>query len=128
MCYSRLYQGIDMDHYMQHIRVMHEKFEIDGEFTPEEKDFRYECMLEEVNEYMVANDREDELDALVDLAVFLFGTVDRMGFNDSFYRAYVRVSKANLEKELGPNNKRGGFKLDLRKPEGWTPPDLSDLV
>jgi predicted HAD superfamily Cof-like phosphohydrolase len=117
-----------MDHYMQHIKVMHEKFQIEGEFTQEEKDFRYECMLEEVNEYRVANNREDELDALVDLAVFLFGTVDRMGFNDNFYRAYVRVSKANLEKELGPNNKRGGFKLDLRKPEGWVPPNLSDLV
>lgn len=117
-----------MDHYMQHVRLMHEQFEISGEFTPEEKQFRYDCMLEEVDEYRAAKTREDELDALVDIAVFLFGTVDRMDFTDVFYRAYVRVMKANLDKVVGPNTKRGGYQRDLQKPEGWVPPNLSDLV
>lgn len=128
MCYSRLYQGINMDHYMQHIRLMHDKFDINGAFSDEEKQFRYACMLEEVNEYLEAKTREDELDALVDIAVFLFGTVDRMALTDVFYRAYVRVMKANLDKVVGPNTKRGGYQRDLQKPEGWIPPDLSDLA
>ncbi len=113
---------------MQHVRLMHDKFDINGAFTDEEKQFRYSCMLEEVNEYREAKTREDELDALVDIAVFLFGTVDRMALTDVFYRAYVRVMKANLKKVVGPNTKRGGYQRDLRKPEGWVPPDLSDLV
>lgn len=117
-----------MDHYFQRIQLMHDKFEIEGEFTPEEKQFRYECMLEEVTEYLEAKTREDELDALVDIAVFLFGTVDRMGFTENFYRAYCRVMSANMGKEVGPNAKRGGYKKDLVKPEDWQPPELSDLV
>ena len=114
--------------YMKHIRDMHNKFEINGSFSDEEKEFRYQCLLEEVNEFKDATTREDELDALVDIAVFLFGTVDRMAFDDVFYRAYCRVMKSNLDKRVGSNAKRGSYKKDLVKPEGWQAADLTDLV
>ena len=42
--------------------------------------------------------------------------------------AFRRVNAANAAKELGPLTKRGSFELDLVKPEGWTAPDLRDLV
>lgn len=70
---------------------------------------------------------ENQFDALIDLAVFTIGTADRQNF--PWDKGFERVMKANLQKELGSNgNKRGGFKRDLVKPEGWSAPDLSDLV
>ena len=45
-----------------------------------------------------------------------------------FEEAFERVMIANCQKEIGQNQKRGSFQLDLVKPKGWTAPDLSDLV
>lgn len=110
---------------------MHEKFGISSkfiEFSKEEKKFRIACLLEEVEEYKVADNPEEELDALVDLIVFALGTVERQGWNEVFIEAFQRVMYANMNKLLGPNTKRGGFALDLKKPDGWTPARLDDLV
>ncbi len=92
-----------------------------------EKKFRVDAMLEEVREYESASSLEDELDALVDVVVFALGTAYRQGLHQ-FERAFHRVISANSQKVVGPNQKRGAFELDLIKPEGWVPPDLSDLV
>lgn len=114
------------------VREMHEKFGINHaelpNFDQAEKDFRIACLQEELDEYRDAEKPEDELDALVDMMVFLFGTVERQGFEKVFYRAFARIMHANMQKQLGPNNKRGGFSIDLQKPEGWQAPDLSDLI
>lgn len=72
-------------------------------------------------------DLEAQFDALLDLAVFTMGTADRQNF--PWDEGFRRVMMANLKKELGSNgSKRGGFKRDLVKPQGWKAPDLSDLV
>lgn len=97
-------------------------------FSNGEKHFRLTAMQEELDEYFESNTRVDELDALVDLQVFLLGTVYRQGFEDVFEEAFKRVMEANAKKECGTLAKRGNFKIDLVKPEGWTPPDLRDLV
>lgn len=111
------------------VRTMHQNFELDEvEFSHDEFRFRVSAMIEELSEFVAANNKEDQLDALVDLAVFLFGTVDRMGFNDVFDEAFSRVMASNMEKTLGPNQKRGSFQLDLVKPQGWEPANLKDLV
>jgi len=36
--------------------------------------------------------------------------------------------RANCNKEVGTNAKRGNFSIDLVKPEHWHAPDLTDLV
>ena len=116
--------------FIDFIKEMHEKFGINCEevqFTPDEKSFRISAMLEEVAEYAVAKTPEEELDALVDLVVFALGTAERQGFLDLFKRAFYRVMEANMAKELGPNQKRGGFALDLVKPEGWEPANIQQL-
>lgn len=70
---------------------------------------------------------EDQFDALLDLAIFTMGTADRQ--NLPWDNGFERVMEANMAKELGQNgDKRGGFKRDLVKPEGWRPPILSDLI
>ena len=56
------------------------------------------------------------------------GTAERQGMLEVFDEAFKRVILANCKKEIGQNQKRGSFQLDLVKPEGWTAPDLSDLV
>lgn len=124
--------------------------------TQEEYVFRITAMMEELLEYTNAcssnfstkekldsimfqfknilnntefdnEDLEDQFDALLDLAVFTIGTADRQNF--PWDEGFMRVMEANMGKELGSNgDKRGGFKRDLIKPDGWKAPDLSDLV
>lgn len=116
---------------LKQVSEMHKKFGITPDkvtFYQAEKEFRIMCLREEIQEYEDANNPADELDALVDLMVFALGTVDRQGFAHVFEEAFRRVMEANCKKEVGPNKKRLGFQIDLVKPEGWTAPDLSDLV
>ena len=113
------------------IKEMHEYFGIACEaipFSDNEKAFRFAAMTEEVNEYNDATTAADELDALVDLTVFALGTAERMGMLHVFKEAFNRVMWANMQKQIGPQQKRGNFQLDLVKPDGWTSPDLTDLV
>ena len=111
------------------IMLLHDKFNITGiKFTPEEKKFRIAAMEEELQEYIDATTKADELDALIDLLVFTLGTIDRQFGLDILDVAFNRVMAANLSKELGPNNKRGSFALDLVKPVDFIPPKLDDLV
>jgi|TARA_R100001463_G_scaffold15313_3_gene40019 predicted HAD superfamily Cof-like phosphohydrolase len=113
------------------VRDLHLQFGINHEripFTQEEKDFRTLAMIEEVNEYMNAETKHDELDALIDVVVFALGTAERQGMLDVFKEAYLRVMEANSKKEIGQNAKRNNFKIDLVKPEGWKAADLEDLV
>lgn len=113
------------------VKAMHQKFGITSNqvtFSGDEKLFRLKCLQEEIDEYEVAIKKEDELDALVDLVVFALGTAERQGMLDVFEEAFCRVMHANLMKQVGANKKRDSFTIDLVKPEGWTAPDLSDLV
>lgn len=114
------------------VKNMHRKFGISHEdlssFTDQERRFRIGAMLEELSEFTTAKTKEDELDALVDLVVFAFGTAERMGFGDVFQDAYERVMRSNLTKELGANNKRGSFQIDLVKGTDFVRADISDLV
>jgi hypothetical protein len=120
------------DIYMHLVKEMYKKFGIDYKSLPtqqNEKNFRIAALQEELDEFSDAEpNTADELDALVDMAVFLFGTVERLNYTEAFPEAYRRVMVSNMSKELGPNNKRGSFEIDIRKPEGFKPADLEDLV
>jgi hypothetical protein len=96
-------------------------------------DFRLTCLREEVNELEDAlniGNPEGVLDALVDLIYFAFGTVRAFGLGSIFGEAWRRVHEANLKKvrvERAEQSKRGST-FDVVKPDGWTAPDLSDLI
>ena len=114
---------------------MHNKFGLQQESKPQplseaEKTFRIVALREEVTEYEEAVTLEDELDALVDLQVFLLGTVHRHGMHEVFQEAFNRVMQANLQKEVANSAEasKRGFARDLIKPAGWTAPCLKDLV
>lgn len=114
------------------VKTMHEKFQITSDnvkvFSEEEKRFRICAMQEELDEYKEAEAREDQLDALIDLVVFALGTAERQGLLEVFEEGFNRVMTANMQKELGQNQKRGSFQLDLVKPKGWVAPEHTDLV
>ena len=112
---------------MDLVKAMHQKFGLENTTGPsdlseEEKQFRSDAMLEELHEYMAADTLVDQYDALLDLIVFAVGTLERHGF--PLLAGFEKVMEANMAKELGQNGeKRGGFKRDLVKPEGWTAPE-----
>lgn len=92
------------------------------QLDPEERAFRVAALREELEEYANADTLVDEYDALLDLLVFLLGTFYRQGLPVS--PGYNEVMRCNMEKEVGSNgDKRGGFKADLVKPEGWVGPE-----
>ena len=109
------------------VKAMHKKFGLENASGPhdlveDEKKFRADAMLEELNEYIDATTLVDQYDALLDLIVFAVGTLERHGF--PLLAGFEKVMEANMNKELGQNgNKRGGFKRDLVKPAGWTAPE-----
>lgn len=120
----------------QLVKDMHTKYGINYEGEPrilerEEKEFRFAGMHEEVHEFISpqnAGNIEEQFDALIDNMVFTLGTAERMGLLDRIEEGFHRVMECNMNKELGGNEKRNNFSLDLRKPEGWIGPDHSDLV
>ncbi len=68
------------------------------------------------------------LDALVDQTYIALGTAHLHGFN--FREAWARVHAANMKKK--PVVKRSestrSSPHDIVKPDGWQPPDHTDLV
>lgn len=99
--------------------------------TPENLQvFRTRFMIEELTEYVDAVARgsaADAFDALIDLVYVALGTAYLHGF--PFNSGWRRVQDANMEKVRGDavTSKRGSTH-DVVKPEGWQPPDLTDLV
>lgn len=112
---------------IKQLHTMHTKFGLDYNGEPrhlsyEEKAFRIAAMQEELNEFAEADDLVGQYDALIDLLVFCVGTMDRMGF--PLQEGFNTVMSCNLAKNVGQNGtKRGGFKADLVKPEGWQGPE-----
>lgn len=88
---------------------------------------RFRLLMEETTEYRAASTHEDRLDALVDLAYVLAGTIQAHGYAEIFSTAFERVHTANMLKEPGQKSTRPGMKHDATKPEGWQPPVLRDL-
>lgn len=122
-----------MNKMLQDIEAFHIKYQLQYKdrprFLPEElSKFRAKFIEEELDEYILATTLEDKFDALIDLVYVALGTAYLHGFD--FEEGWKRVHAANMAKvraQMADESKRG-TKFDVVKPEGWTPPDLSDLV
>jgi predicted HAD superfamily Cof-like phosphohydrolase len=113
----------------QDIKAFHEKFGLAYDGPPRDlpKDlasFRLGFIFEELDELIIAENKADQLDALVDLVYVVMGTAYLQGFD--FKEAWDRVHKANMAKIRGASKRSEGY--DVIKPEGWTAPDLRDLA
>lgn len=79
--------------------------------------------LAELFEALAEPDLVAQLDALVDMQYVLDGSFLTLGFGAVKDEAFHRVHEANMLKVVpeGPYER-------IRKPEGWVPPELVDLV
>ncbi len=122
--------------YFEDVKEFHEKFGVEptklgNMLKTEDQFFRLNTLLEELQEYLNGisqHDYEMALDSLVDLIWFACGTAHVHGFD--FDEAWKRVREANMAKvrATDASQSKRGTKLDIVKPEGWKPPDLSDLI
>lgn len=117
------------------VREFHEKFDVPmnqkpGPMEASTQEFRLNFMKEELREYeeaIAAGDMEKAFDSLIDLAYVVHGAALIHGF--PWAEGWHRVQAANMAKVAVRNTTGTGRHVtDVVKPEGWTPPDLSDLV
>lgn len=92
---------------------------------------RVQMMLEELREFIDAHEKEDiatAADSLVDLAYFVFGTAVMMGLPwDALFAEVHRANMAKVRVSNAEESKRLN-KLDVRKPDGWQPPDFTTIL
>jgi predicted HAD superfamily Cof-like phosphohydrolase len=92
---------------------------------------RVQMMVEELRELCEAQVRGDlpgMADALADLEYFVLGTAVMMGLpHDQVFEA---VHEANMQKVLcvSADESKRLNKLDVKKPEGWRPPDVAAIL
>jgi predicted HAD superfamily Cof-like phosphohydrolase len=132
------------------IKAFHEKFELQYNGPPRQlpeefAKFRTGFLGEELGEYAVDEETQEllvdlvkenlipkpldkQLDALVDLVYVALGSAYLQGFD--FDEAWRRVHEANMKKvrAMRTVDSKRGSTYDVIKPQGWSPPDLSDLV
>ena len=89
-----------------------------------------DLITEEYNELkdaIVANDRVEQLDALVDILVVTMGAIRAGGFDgEGAWKEVMDTNFAKIDAETGKVRKREDGKV--LKPEGWQPPQLAQFV
>ena len=115
------------------LRFMHKAYnftdrclDMDAKRKKQYLKFRGAFLQEELNELQLAinnNNKEEIVDALIDISVVALGTLDF--FNVDINKAWDAVLKANLNKEPGikPGRPNPYNLPDLIKPTYWTPPN-----
>ena len=82
---------------------------------------RYKWMLEELDEFMAAENVTEQADAMIDLIYFALGTLVEMGVRPE--RIFAAVQAANMAKLFPDGRPRYNELGKVIKPEGWEPPD-----
>ena len=85
---------------------------------------------EEFNELVTAetaNDKVEQLDALIDILVVTIGAIHSMGADaEGAWKEVMRTNFAKIDSETGKVRKREDGKV--LKPLGWTPPNLKPFI
>jgi predicted HAD superfamily Cof-like phosphohydrolase len=81
----------------------------------------------EFEQALLANDRVEQLDALIDILVVTIGAIHSGGFDaEGAWKEVMRTNFAKIDHETGKVRKREDGKV--LKPVGWTPPNLGPYV
>ena len=109
------------------VKVFHQTFNHPAPEKPVErledkrKEVRSSWMQEELDEYLLADNIYDEMDALCDLIYFAVGTAVELGIDPS--DVFGAIQRANMSK-LWPDGKPHYNEFNkVIKPKGWEPPD-----
>ena len=109
-----------------------DRFHIACDQNPSEANYKMYLSLidEEVAELVeavTADDKVEQLDALVDILVVTIGAIRAAGFDGAgAWQEVMRTNFAKIDPNTGKVRKREDGKV--LKPEGWTPPNLSPYV
>lgn len=83
--------------------------------------------FEELQEAIEANDRIEQLDALIDILVVTLGAIRAGGFDgEGAWEEVMKTNFAKIDPETGKVRKREDGKV--LKPEGWKPPELAPFA
>ena len=81
----------------------------------------------ELKEAIIANDRVEQLDALVDILVVTMGAIRAGGFDgEGAWKEVMNTNFAKIDPDTGKVRKREDGKV--LKPEGWKAPELSSFI
>jgi predicted HAD superfamily Cof-like phosphohydrolase len=81
----------------------------------------------ELEEAVMANDRVEQLDALVDILVVTMGAIRAGGFDgEGAWKEVMDTNFAKIDPDTGKVRKREDGKV--LKPEGWKAPELAQFV
>ena len=97
--------------------------------TVQDTVLRFELMKEENDEYLdyaLQSDIVEVLDACVDMAYVLAGTINQFGLQSIFNEAFNLVHENNMSKVVDGKVIRNQFGKII-KPEGFVPVDLKHL-
>lgn len=82
---------------------------------------------QELQEALEANDRVEQLDALIDILVVTIGAIHSGGFDaEGAWKEVMSTNFAKIDKETGKVRKREDGKV--LKPIGWTAPNLTPFI
>jgi predicted HAD superfamily Cof-like phosphohydrolase len=82
---------------------------------------------EELNQAIIAKDRVEMLDALIDMLVVTIGAIHSAGFDaEGAWKEVMQTNFNKIDKNTGKVVKREDGKV--LKPDGWTPPNLLPYV
>ena len=101
-----------------------------GEVNEKQFDLYKNLIEEEFNELTtaeMANDRVEQLDALIDILVVTIGAIHSMGADaEGAWKEVMKTNFAKIDSETGKVRKREDGKV--LKPLGWTAPNLTPFV
>ena len=82
---------------------------------------------QELLEATLAEDRVEQLDALIDILVVTIGAIHSMGADaEGAWKEVMKTNFAKIDSETGKVRKREDGKV--LKPIGWMPPELAPFV
>src|SRR5210317_931560 len=83
--------------------------------------------VSELVEAVAADDKVEQLDALVDILVVTMGAIRAGGFDgEGAWNEVMRTNFAKIDPNTGKVRKREDGKV--LKPEGWEPPQLASFI
>jgi predicted HAD superfamily Cof-like phosphohydrolase len=101
-----------------------------GEVNEKQFDLYKNLIEEEFNELTtaeMANDRVEQLDALIDILVVTIGAIHSMGADaEGAWKEVMKTNFAKIDNETGKVRKREDGKV--LKPLGWVAPELRPFV
>tara|TARA_R110002153_G_scaffold35369_5_gene105255 strand:+ start:2276 stop:2635 length:360 start_codon:yes stop_codon:yes gene_type:complete len=82
---------------------------------------------DELLDAVLANDKVEQLDALVDILVVTMGAIRAAGWDsEAAWKEVMNTNFAKIDPKTGKVNKREDGKV--LKPEGWKAPELSQFI